>query len=777
MWLSHRETVPFLHALFPPQPSQGRTGLQRRVMSPMGMNFNMPDELMEKPPESLSMAFEKLARLTDSSVEQTGLRRAVNEAVASAPGDVESHWSRWLLDAGRATGLKIDEFTASVESAYDLAASGMALLTWDVASQKFLLLQRDDRGRVQSVWCDAEVTAPKISPDELVRVLADNNPDRSLHWIAVGASSLYHDENSSGQSAPPGQGDDHNSLAHHPTPLARFWQMLRPEFSDIGILLVLGLVVGLLATAVPIAGQQLVRTVMFGTLYQPVIVLSLMLLLFLSFMGALQALTVFVVELIQQRLFARTVADLALRLPRADWAALRAANGPELVNRFLEIATVQKIVAGLLVDGLALVLTTVIGMTLLAFYHPFLLGYDLLLLVLLVFVVLVLGRGGTRTAIRESIEKYRITGWLEEVARCPLAFRLAGGAEFALARADRLTAGYLAARHAHFRVLLRQILSLFVIQALASTTLLGLGGYLVMHEQLTLGQLVAAELIVTMIVGSFAKLAKHIEGYFDLMAAMDKLGYLNDLPLERGGHSLRVLSDAPLAELRAVRFLPWCEEIHGAKARSGEVVSLCIEAGQHVAVLGGSGSGKSHLANMLYGLEASTDGRVLLGGCDVRELTPEVLRRHVALIRTVEVIPGTLEENVHFGRYDVDAAQIREALSTVALYDEVALLSDGLQTALTCDGAPLSGSQQVRLMIARAVAGRPKLLVIDGLLDRLPDDLLDPLLSNLQSGRATSTLLVLTGRQDVARRLPRTVKLVQHLALADAHSSHSPLGH
>ena len=127
---------------------------------------------MEKPPESLSMAFEKLARLTDSSVEQTGLRRAVNEAVASAPGDVESHWSRWLLDAGRATGLKIDEFTASVESAYDLAASGMALLTWDVASQKFLLLQRDDRGRVQSVWCDAEVTAPKISPDELVRVLA-----------------------------------------------------------------------------------------------------------------------------------------------------------------------------------------------------------------------------------------------------------------------------------------------------------------------------------------------------------------------------------------------------------------------------------------------------------------------------------------------------------------------------------------------------------------------------------------------------------------------------
>ena len=733
----------------------------------------MSDELTETPPESLSVAFERLVRLTESSVEQTSLRRAINEAVVAAPGNVETHWSRWFLDAGRAVGLKIDEFAASVDAAHDLAASGVTLLTWHATSQRFLLLTRNDRGRVQSIWCDADVAASTISPHKLARVLTNNDRARSLDWIAVGTSALHDEDRSAAHPAR----HEYHSHSHHSTPLARFWQMLRPEFSDIGVLLMLTLAVALLATAVPIAGQQLVRTVMFGTLYQPVIILSMMLLLFLGFMGALQALNVFVVELIQQRLFARTVADLSLRLPRADFAALRDANGPELINRFLEIATVQKVVAGLLVDGLALVLTTIIGMALLAFYHPFLLGYDLLLLVLLVFVVLVLGRGGTRTAIRESIEKYRVVAWLEEVARCPLAFRLAGGANFALARADRLTAGYLHARRAHFRVLMRQILSLFAIQALASTTLLGLGGYLVMHEQLTLGQLVAAELIVTMIVGSFAKLAKHIEGYFDLMAAMDKLGHVIDLPQERGGHSLRVLPDAPLAELRAVRFLPWCQEIHGANARTGEVVSLCIESGQHVAILGDSGSGKSHLADMLYGLEASTDGRVLLGGCDVRELTPEVLRRHVALIRTVEVIPGTLEENVHLGRSDVDAAQIREALRTAALHDEVATLSDGLQTALTYDGAPLSGSQQVRLMIARAVAGRPKLLVIDGLLDRLPDDLLDPLLSNLQSGRATSTLLVLTGRQDVARRLPRTVKLVQHLALADAHSSHSPIDH
>jgi ABC-type bacteriocin/lantibiotic exporter with double-glycine peptidase domain len=734
----------------------------------------MSRELIQQAPELLSVAFERLCRSTDSSVEQTQLQRAINEAVAAAPGDLETTWSRWLLDAGRATGLKIDEFTATVDAAFDLAGSGMALLTWDGASQRFLLLRRSDRGRVQSVWCDGQVSAKRTSPRKLAVELAKRDRARSLNWIAVDAGS-FRETNLAG--SPSDHGHDHGSHSVHPSPLTRLWQMVQPEFSDVGILLVVGLAVALLATAVPIAGQQLVRTVTFGTLYQPIIVLSMLLLMFLGFMGALQAMSVVVVELIQRRLFARTVADLSLRLPRADFMALQTANGPELINRFLDITTVQKVVAGLLVDGLALVLTTVIGMTLLAFYHPFLLGYNLLLLALLLVVVLILGRGGTQTAISESFEKYRIAGWLEEMARCPLAFRLAGGANFALARADRLTAGYLHARHRHFRVLIRQILSLFAIQALASTTLLGLGGYLVMHEQLTLGQLVAAELIVTMIVGSFAKLAKHIEGFFDLMAAMDKLGHVIDLPLERGGHSLRVLPDVPLAELRSARFALRSESDHATRSQSVKGTPLSIESGQHLAVLGKSGSGKSHLADLLYGLKPPTDGTVLIGGCDVRELTPEVLRRHVALIRSVEVIAGSLEENVHFGRSEVDSAQIRLALQLAALHDEVASLSDGLHCVLTNDGGPLSGSQQARLMIARALAGRPKLLVIDGLVDQLPDDLLNRLLANLLGTETGSTLLVFTGREDVAKRFPRTVTLIDHHETTGAHSSKSFTGH
>ncbi len=175
--------------------------------------------------------------------------------------------------------------------------------------------------------------------------------------------------------------------------------------------------------------------------------------------------------------------------------------------------TIQKAAAVLLMDGLSIVLTTTIGLLLLAFYHPFLMGFAIVLVISMISITWVLGRGGVRTAIDESIVKYRIAHWMQDILAAPSAFKINGGENLAIERSNRLLTEYLEMRSYQFRVLIRQISFAIGLQVIASTALLGLGGYLVITRQLTLGQLVASELVVAVVVGAFAKLGKSLEKY------------------------------------------------------------------------------------------------------------------------------------------------------------------------------------------------------------------------------------------------------------------------
>ncbi|MGE0756674.1 MAG: ABC transporter transmembrane domain-containing protein, partial [Pirellulaceae bacterium] len=351
-------------------------------------------------------------------------------------------------------------------------------------------------------------------------------------------------------------GHDHHAAGHsHLHPLTRLATFLRPEARDVCIVAVFSVAVGVLSLATPLAVEALVNTVSFGRLLQPLFVLCLLLLAFLGFAAALRTLQAYVAELIQRRLFVRIVGDLAYRLPRVERSAFDDIHAPELLNRFFDVMTVQKSAALLVLDGMTIVLQVLIGMTVLAFYHPALLGFDVLLLVGTLFAVLVLGRGAVRTAIEESKSKYAVAAWLEELAQFSNTFKGAGGTRHAFETADALAANYVSARRAHFRVLMRQIVFALGMQAVCGSVLLALGGWLVIRAQITLGQLVAAELIVAVIVGSIAKFGKHMESFYDLLAAVDKIGHLLDLPIERqAGDAAPRGTEGTAVELRDVAY-------------------------------------------------------------------------------------------------------------------------------------------------------------------------------------------------------------------------------
>ena len=318
----------------------------------------------------------------------------------------------------------------------------------------------------------------------------------------------------------------------HAGPLAHLRRFLSAYRPDIWTVVLYAAFVGLLTLVTPIAVQTVVNTTAFGTLLQPLFVLVALLLMGVVLAGVLKALKSWAVEVLQRRMFIDAATRLAHLLPRVDWDRARQKQHGHVIHRFFDLFTVQKASASLLLGAIDVVLAGGVGLLVLAFYHPLLLAFDALLLIALGIIVFGLGRGGVSTSIRESTVKYEMSDLLAEVGKPGFAVRDAGGATYVRERIDKLAATYLRARESHFRVVMRQFVGALVTQALASTALLGLGGWLVIERELTLGQLVAAELIVTTVVNALSDLGKHIETYYDLTTGVYKLDGLLDLLTE-----------------------------------------------------------------------------------------------------------------------------------------------------------------------------------------------------------------------------------------------------
>jgi putative ABC transport system ATP-binding protein len=563
----------------------------------------------------------------------------------------------------------------------------------------------------------------------------------------------------------------HSPPELHPTPARRLLALFRPDRTDIGVLVLLSLISGVLLLATPLAVDAVVNNIAFGgqeqVYVQALLILSVALFAFLALLALMRAAQHYVMEIIQQRLFVRLTADLAFRLPHTNMTALEPLMGPELVNRFFEIVTVQKSSSMLLLEGVNLALATLIGLVVLGFYHPFLLAFALVLVVSLLVIFGVLGRGAVRTSIEESYAKHAVAGWLEQIALFPVLFKADGAGAFACRRADELARDYVLARKAHFRVLLRQIAGLLALQAVASAALLTTGGLLVLRGELTLGQLVASELIVGAIVSSVAKFGKHLESWYDALAAVDKLGYLVDLPIERERGEVPAAVAGPAA-VRADRI----SFGYDAARPVQQDLSFDFPAGARVAVVGAAGFGASTLLDVMYGLRRTDEGMLTVDGIDVRHWTLEELRRHAALVRDQDIVAGTIADNVRLGRRSIPLDKVRWALDCVGLTDAVLRLPDGLDTMLKPGGRPLSSSQRTRLVLARAIVGDPRLLLIDECLEGLDLESITALERYLFDRARPWTLVLVTRDPDLIRGCDHVLELGEcHLSRPRAGDS------
>ncbi|MEL6547265.1 MAG: ABC transporter ATP-binding protein, partial [Myxococcota bacterium] len=412
------------------------------------------------------------------------------------------------------------------------------------------------------------------------------------------------------------------------SPWQRLWAWISFERQDLWVAAAYAAAVGVFSLATPLAVQSLFNTVAFGTLFQPLLVLAIILFIALGVSAFLNALQLLIVEHIGRRVFLRTAMDFAARLPLVR-SRLGDRDLDELSNRFIDVVIVEKTMSKIVFDGLSATLQISVGLLLLGVYHPYLLAFDIILVASVLFVIFVLGRKAVSTAIVESKKKYALFAWLQDIAKNTLAFRSERGGDYATKRTTQMAEDWLGSRKRHFGIQFRQVTGMYTIQVVATTLLLALGGFLVVERQLSLGQLVAAELMIALTVSSLAKISTLFSQVYDLIAALDKIGAVLDL-------------EAPDVE---------GEDLGGggqglALQINMSALSLQLAAGEKRLVCATERPESLNVIDGLISPSTQPRGAIRIDRIDARDVAVDSLHESVMLLRPGSLFPGTVRDNL-----------------------------------------------------------------------------------------------------------------------------------
>lgn len=527
-----------------------------------------------------------------------------------------------------------------------------------------------------------------------------------------------------------------SSGANYKSPIRRLIALVLENSGELFAVGLYTLLNALLLLAIPLTAQGLVNVSAAGLSVQPLLVLATALLAGMLFAGLTMVGRFYLVERMRERVFVRVALQVADQLPRVRNRNLYESSGPELMNRFFEVINIQKSWFKLVFDGPSAVIEILLGLALLGLY-----GIELWIVAtgfvtIGGVVVLASGYGGMSTSIKESNEKYRVAEWLEEMVRCQDSLRLNSRPGFWAETTDHRTWAYLQTRRQHFRVLLRQFILHYAISAFAIAAMLGFGGYLVLQGELSLGQLVAAELVIWSVVKATEKLLRSCESYFDLLTGLDKVGYITDLPLlEQRGQSLPS-SKQPLAvkvENLGYAFLEGVPVLRS--------VSFEAQPGERLTILGHSGAGKSTLIRMLAGYLIPATGSVELDDIDVRELSPQGFGTAIGFSSgRRELFRGSVMDNVALGRPG-DLRRVREILAMTGSDELFAGCERGILTEIRSAGHGLSAGQRESLLLGRAMLGDPRLLLLDETLELMSSDQREKLIQRLFQSERRPTII------------------------------------
>lgn len=500
---------------------------------------------------------------------------------------------------------------------------------------------------------------------------------------------------------------------HHPIALREVFRwvgpILGPERNFFWLAIVYGIGIGMLSLATPLSVQLLINSIANTALPAPLFILAAVLFVLLMISGGLGLFRAHLMELFRRRFVARLIADVTVRTINASDPFFQDDRRIDLFNRYFELINVQKAIPALLIGGFTILLQAAVGFAVTAFYHPFFLAFNIVVIVLIWVIWLVWARPAMRSSTALSHQKYYAAHWLESVGASNGFYKSAGHLDYALEKSEDVSARYVAAHRLSYRHTLPQNTALVFLYAAASAGLLALGGWLVIREQLSIGQLVAAELILSGALYGVSQLGTYLDSFYTLVASVEELSLLYGIPQEPvpdKRQRLQAPNDATLS-LSNVRFNHMSRPVQ---------LDLKIPAGVRLVAQGAPGLERA-FSNLLKRLLAADTGLVTIGGMDIAAIDALALRRDVIVLDRPYIVESSIIEYLRLSSADDDPAAIIAALRLVGLEDRVAMLPNGLQTSLSSNGWPLSLAKTMQLKLAAAVLSKPRILVLSPLFD------------------------------------------------------------
>jgi len=502
--------------------------------------------------------------------------------------------------------------------------------------------------------------------------------------------------------------DETHSPSQRKTPLWRILKVLRLDKKEITSVYFYAVLNGLIQLSLPLGIQSIISFVLGGSISTSLVVLIILVVVGVFLAGLVQVNQMKIIEKVQQKIFVRYSLEYANRIPRLDMKSVDSFYLPELVNRFFDTISLQKGISKLLLDIPTATIQILFGLLLLSFYHPIFIVFSLLLVAIVSAILYYSGSKGLETSIEESRYKYGVAGWLEELARVVKSFKFSKGTKLNLRRTDILVNGYLNARTSHFRVLLFQYWALVSFKVLITAAMLIVGSVLLINQQLNLGQFIAAEIVILLILNSVEKLIINIDKVYDVLTSVEKLSMITDKPLDKDGsiempktlNGMQVQLNNLTFELQEKVIL--------------KDISFLVEPGKKIAIMGADGSGKSTILRLISGVYPEYEGGIIIDNIPLPNYLVDSYQQQTGvLINQQDIFYGTLMENITMGDDKIRPDEIMLLSSKIGLSDFIQEQPNGFSTMLDPVGKRLSRSAIQKILLLRALINQPRLLLLE----------------------------------------------------------------